>query len=147
MYIHSIPDELISINDSRQLYIELKKLGFKYVYLIEAKEGGHAQACFYDADYGMGYGIARPEIMKRLCAIYAKHELPLFPDLNKLNPKIQQYKPALEAFCKPDVVNTQECQKLLAEMQPTIAQVEKRINPGSSCCSSSCRFSSSSRIS
>ena len=68
VFVHSEEDSLITINDSRLLYHELKKMGFKNLYLIEASLGCHANA------FWGPYGIF---IKRYLCLIYRTHNLPL----------------------------------------------------------------------
>ncbi len=64
IFIHSQEDAAISVNDSRYLYRELLKLGYKNVYLIEAKRGRHG-AVLWDHD--------KDAIYYCLDAIYQRH--------------------------------------------------------------------------
>lgn len=104
VFIHSQQDKLIPIDNSRELYVELKKLGFKNLYLIEAPRGGHGNVC---------WGPDGEDIFKKLCLIYKKHNLPL----------PHSAAPTIES----------NIEQLLAEIQPSIEEVNKRMHPWLDC--------------
>ena len=104
VFVHSKKDQLISINDSRVLYLELKKLGFKNLYLIEAVDGAHGNV-FWGSDKG--------GILEKLCLIYLKHDLPL-PSLN------DKY---IESLIK------RTGQQMLSAIQPSIKEVNQSLHP------------------
>jgi len=103
VFIHSKQDGLIPVNHSRQLYLELKKLGFENLYLIETEYGQHANV-FWD-------GKNRNEPFEMLCYIYDHHDLPVFDDYRA---------PSNQG-------------ELLAGMQPSIETVQKRIKDSECC--------------
>ncbi len=90
VFIHSRADELISVNDSRYLYRELLRIGYRNVYLIEVEHGEHA-AELWGADSGFIYSCLR--------AIYERHGFALsgvlrdampLEDLAMAQPTIEQ---------------------------------------------------------
>jgi hypothetical protein len=114
VFIHSQMDELISVNDSRLLYRELKKLHFANVYLIEASAGTHANVC---------WGPHKYEILEKLCLIYMKHGLPLPSGLS------EQYREMLRGY-----LTCTSGQQLLMDIQPSIENVTQRLQGLSETC-------------
>jgi hypothetical protein len=104
IFIHSKTDTLISINDSRLLYSELQKLGFKNLYFIEALNGEHGNVF---------WGPDQDSVIKKLSLIYAKHNLPL-TELNL-------------ALIKS--IDSKQEQALLTEMQPSEKEVYQMLHP------------------
>jgi hypothetical protein len=114
VFIHSKQDKLISINDSRLLYLELKKLGLVNLYLIEAEAGEHGNVC---------WGLNRKYIFRTLCLIYLRHNLPI-PQLSSTDSQ------ALHLFYE------QQGQRELEKIQPSVKEIDERLHP--SWLSSSC---------
>ncbi|MFH1832105.1 MAG: hypothetical protein ABH827_04890 [bacterium] len=115
VFMHLQKDIIVPINDSRQLYVELKELGFfNNLYLIEVPGGGHGYGCIHKS---------RDWLKERLFFIYAKHNLLLSPEVNKKGKQLmKQCSP--ENFLKNDV-------DWLENAQPSVEEVEKKII---SCC-------------
>ena len=107
VFIHSSKDSLISIDDSRHLYKELKKHGFKNLYLIEACDGAHGNVC---------WGPDKASIFEKLCLIYVKHNLPL-PHLLP-----SQRITSLQNF------HTKQNQYLLSTIQPSIEEIDNKLH-------------------
>ncbi len=66
--VHSQDDEVISVDASRRLYVELQALGFKNTYLVEPARGWHANAF---------WGLDAAHVSLALQYIYQRHGLPL----------------------------------------------------------------------
>ncbi|MFA5306992.1 MAG: hypothetical protein WC365_06105 [Candidatus Babeliales bacterium] len=116
VFIHSQKDELISVNDSRLLYRELKKLQFSNVYLIEARAGSHGNVC---------WGPYKNEIFEKLCLIYMKHGLPLPTFYAK------QYQFRLQ----PECLDGASLKLWLNDLQPSVEEINQRIQNSSGTCS------------
>ncbi|MFH1832104.1 MAG: hypothetical protein ABH827_04885 [bacterium] len=138
VFLHSKKDRLISINDSRRLYIELKKLKFKNVYLIEIAAGEHANICF-DSRWHV-----KEDILEKLSVIYAYNKLfKIMPVVGKTfrsrlrefyiekgESKMVTQDEGLtfdEEFFVQSIELTEAGKDLLQEMQPSIEQVQERM--------------------
>ncbi len=90
VFIHSQKDALISVNDSRYLYSELLKLGYRNAYLIELEHGDDAFEL---------WGAEKEFVYSCLRAIYERHGFALsdllrdampLEDLTMVQPTIEQ---------------------------------------------------------
>lgn len=113
VFIHSQQDTLISVNDSRMLYSELKKLGFNNLYFIETTQGKHGQS-YWESDHDA--------VLRALILIYLKHDLPL--------PK-NAYNKAVTALLQEYRIS-KDREKIFSELtivQPSADDVYERIYP------------------
>lgn len=103
--IHSQKDSLINVNDSRMLYLELKKLGFNNLYFIETTQGAHGKA---------DWGIENDLVLQALHGIYLKHNLPFPQGFNRREKELND--------ADRDSLFSQ-----LLTFQPTIEEISKKM--------------------
>ena len=112
--IHSQKDELIHVNDSRMLYLELKKLGFNNLYFIETTQGVHGKA---------DWESENKAVADALNLIYLKHKLPLPQCYHK---SAQRFYEIIEKYEETSTGKSAFFAEL-SNVQPSIDVVQGRI--------------------
>lgn len=96
LLVHSDEDDIIPINQSRELYIKLKESGHEHLYLLEIEHGEHA---------GLIWGPQGDLYRDVVHAVYKKYNLPCNDEFaNKIN--LNAYRPSAgEVRCRINKTN------------------------------------------